>query len=350
MINYLETNKHLKNKFNLKDYSLSNNNITDECGVILSASNKDEILKLISNYPDCHYTDLVKQLRKNFKIKKVVLGSGSEDLIIRINSILKNCGKVAIVSPNFYRVKETIGYCEEIYVDYSLDSKFLNIESIYKQVKGDIKAVWISNPNPMIGKIYRKAQIVSLVKKYKKILFILDESAIDFVKDVGDFSVIDIAQKINNLIVIRSFSKLYGIAGLRAGFATGRTVFLDEVRNNGLTFPINSLAEYFIKNILAERNIKNKIIDKIKKHKLLIKSLLSKDSNIIFSESVTNCIFLKHKHKDIFSELLKVGIVGLKLDDSKGIKEKGFIRITVHSSEKLYKNLFAGFSKFLSLK
>lgn len=350
MVNYLEKNKHIKKQSDLKDYSLSNNNITDEYSTILSAGNKDKILELISNYPDCYYKDLIELLEKSFKINRVILGSGSEDLIIRINSILKNCKKVAIVFPNFYRTEETIGCCEKIYADYSLNSKFLDIESIYRQIKKDIGAVWISNPNPMIGKLYRKKQIVDLVKKYKKTLFIIDESAIDFIKSTQNFSVIDIAQKLNNLIVIRSFSKLYGIAGLRAGFATGKTKFLDEVKNNGLTFPINSLADYFIKNILADKNINNRIIDKIEKHKSLIKNLLSKDSNIIFSESITNCLFLKHKNKDIFSELLKIGIIGLKLDEHKGIKEKGFVRITIHSSEKLYKNLFVSFSKFLELK
>jgi histidinol-phosphate aminotransferase len=199
----------------------------------------------------------------------------------------------------------------------------------------------------MIGKACKKEKLISLIKKHKRILFIIDESAIDFIKDSRIYSVIDFAQKTDNLIVLRSFSKLYGIVGLRVGFATGKTKILEKIEKIGLTFPVNGVAEYFVRELLTKRPIVNNIRKKISLHKYLIGKILAKNPNIILSKSVTNCLFFGHKNKNIFPELLKLNILALNLNGQEGIKEKNFVRLTVHSADSLFKNLSEQISKFV---
>ncbi len=232
MDNYLKKIEKFK-KIDLKNYSLSNNNIGDEYKLLKNKINYTKLLELVSKYPDYRYLDLIKILKRTFKINNVVLGSGSEDLIIRINLVLKDKGDIAILLPNFYRIMETAEKYKKIYTHYNLDSEFLDIKPIFSQIDKSIRSLWISNPNPMIGKVYKKEQLLRLIKDYPNVLFIIDESAIDFIENSSKFSVIDAAQILNNLIVIRSFSKLYGLAGLRAGFATGKLKILNKVKDFG---------------------------------------------------------------------------------------------------------------------
>ena len=347
MKNYLKAAKNLKSGIDQKDYSLSNNNIGKEYKDLISRISGRKLLELVSRYPDYQYTECIKALKSNFGIDKVILGSGSEDLIIRINSVLKNNGGIGILFPTFYRIEETAGKYKELYTLYRRDSKFADIDFFSEQINRSVKALWILNPNPMIGKLYKREQLLKLIKNYSGILFIIDESAAGFIKDSERHSVIDIAQCVKNLIVIRSFSKLYSLAGLRIGFATGNTEILNKVKEISLTFPINGVAEYFIRSILKEKNVINRIRGKIEKYKLLIKNLLSQDPKIIFSKSATNCLFFGDPQKDIFPRLLKFGVLALKLDGHKGVNEKNFVRITIHSSEFLHNDLFSRLYKFI---
>ena len=352
MTNYLKVTRKLQKFFysiDAKDYSLSNNNIFDELEILPKIDNK-KILELISKYPDYKYTELTKILQQKFKIKNIIFGSGSEELIIRINSILKRNRGLGILYPNFYRIMETAGPHKKIYTSYKKNSKFLDIEPIEKQIDKNITSLWISNPNPMIGKVFRNKDMVKMIKKYSNILFIVDEVTIDFIEDSDSFSVLKLSQKVKNLIVIKSFSKFYGLAGLRIGFATGQASILNEIKNIGLTFPITGIAEYFAKNILTKENLFSQISKKIEDHKLSAKNLLSQDPNIIFSESITNCLFFKSLKQDVFTELLKFGIISLKLNGNEGIKEKDFVRITIHSSENLFSDLFSALFKFINSK
>lgn len=348
MSNYLKKTNELLNEkgMDTKDYSLSNNNISDE-PEILSLMIPEKIAELVGRYPDYNYAELTKVLQAKYKIENIIYGSGSEDLIIRINLALKQRGLIGISYPNFYRIMETAGPHEKIFMEYSRDSEFFDVGSIKEQL-GDVKGIksfWITNPNPMIGKIFSKEDMEKLVMDRPDVLFIFDESAIDFVQNGDSYSMLDLSQCVSNLIVIRSFSKLYGLAGLRVGFATGQSGLLDEVRKIGLTFPLSTVAEYFAVNVLANDRLFDKVRGKIEKNKSIVRELLKKDSDIIFSESVTNCLFFSSRKEDIFEKLLSFGIVTLKLDKTEGVNETNIIRMAIHSSDKRFDDLYLSLSK-----
>ncbi|MBU4348087.1 aminotransferase class I/II-fold pyridoxal phosphate-dependent enzyme [Patescibacteria group bacterium] len=350
-INYLRKAEIFKQGIDRRDYSLSNNNVDDEYDNLLPNINSSKLFDLAGKYPDYRYKELTNALRNSFGINNIILGSGSEDLIIRINSCLKKSGGIGVLLPNFYRTTETAGKYTKFYSDYKLNSEILDINFLSNQIERNkkIKALWISNPNPMIGKIYKKEHLLHLIKKYPNILFIIDEALIDFTEREKEYSVIKDAQLLDNLVVMRSFSKLYSLAGLRVGYATGKANILEKIKENGLTFPVSSIAEHCIINVLKKKNVLLKIKKRIKKHKLLLEEVLSKTPDIIISKSATNCIFFGHKKINTFSELLKIGIISLELNNHDGMREKNFVRITVHSSEYLFNDLFHRILKFIKL-
>jgi len=337
MSNYLKKYQFKK----LKDYSLSNN-IDNEYEKIFNIDNK-KLTLIINKYPDPEYRNLIGSIKKEYKINNLVLGNGSEDLIIRINFLLKKMGTIGIVVPNFYRIIETSGEYFEINPSEGIDSIYSNIDSLL--INNNIKSIWISNPNPLTGKLYKRKELLYLIEKYNKILFIIDESAIDFLENVEDSSLINHSQKQKNLLVIRSFSKLYGMAGIRAAFITGKAKVIENIKEIGPTFPISGLGEYLIMATFKNKNRINKIKRKIKKNKITIENALIKNNNIVMNKSSTNCIFIKHKTENIFKKLLKSKILTLNLNTQKGISKKNFVRITIHSSDKLFNDLYVSLKK-----
>jgi len=337
MSNYLKKYKFDK----LKDYSLSNN-VDNEYEKIFNIDNKKFTL-IANKYPDSEYRNLISSIKKEYKINNLVLGNGSEDLIIKINFLLKKIGTIGIVIPNFYRTIETSGEYFKINSLEEIDSIYSNID--LSLINDNIKSIWISNPNPLTGKLYKRKELLYLVKKYKKILFLIDESAIDFLENIDDNSLINLSQKQKNLLVIRSFSKLYGMAGIRAAFVTGKAKIIENIKKIGLTFPVSGLGEYLIMATFKNKNRINKIKRKIKKNKITIENALIKNNNIVMNKSATNCIFIKHKKENIFKKLLKSKILTLNLNTQKGIKRKNFVRITIHSSDKLFNDLYISLKK-----
>lgn len=195
--------------------------------------------------------------------------------------------------------------------------------------------------------MFRKKQLKRLIDDFPQVLFILDETCIDFL-DNG-FSMMTEAQTRNNLVIIRSFSKLYGLAGLRAGFASGKVKILNRIKENDLTFPLTGLTTYLIKVVLKNQDFFSQIKDKIKKHKLTLEEVLVKNPEIILNRSITNCLFFAHREKDAYQALFNSGVISLLLAGQPGIQEKGFVRITVPSSENLYQKLYSALVKFVNL-
>lgn len=99
--------------------------------------------------------------------------------------------------------------------------------------------------------------------------------------------------------------------------------------------------------ILKKKAVVTSIRKRVREHKISLEKLLLSNKNIIISKSVTNCVFLKHKKINIFDELLKMNIIALSMDDQYVASNKGFVRLTVHSSEVLFNNLYISISKLL---
>src|SRR4030042_1988111 len=154
------------------------------------------------------------------------------------------------------------------------------------------------------------------------------------------YSLLDECKNYKNIIVLTSLGKMYAATGLRIGFAAGNKELLKAMQNKGLTFPVSSLSEYLIRKILGDKSFINNIRKRIKKNKAEVEKLLSTVKNIEAKSSVTNCVFCRYKENNlIYRKLLRLGIVSLDLDSQEGIKEKGWVRITIHSSKIKQKNL-----------
>jgi histidinol-phosphate/aromatic aminotransferase/cobyric acid decarboxylase-like protein len=284
--------------------------------------NKNNVA-LFSTYPEHDYTSVKRAICKKYNLDQVILGSGNEDFIIRINRLIKDKKwKVGIVLPIFYRTIETC-------------SRFSQImeKNLFKEDLEEYDFVWINNPNLFTGKTHTRDSLIELIKKYPKTIFGIDEAAIFSIPEWKQHTLTGHCKDLNNVVLLNSFSKMFGIAGLRAAFASGNSDILDEIEKIGPTFPYNSVAELFVRTILVDDNILKSIHGKIKNNKEKFIEILRK-RNIEAVPSMVNCVFFKNQE---FRKILeRLGILCLDLDGQIGMEDKGVTRMTVYSSEKVF--------------
>ena len=176
-------------------------------------------------YPDSDGTFFRKVLSKQFRIKRdrIILGSGSDQIFELICKLFLNKGDEVVV-PEFsfiiYRIYSRMFGAK---VKYAKEENFqASVESILKCVSRKTKIVFLANQNNPTGTYLNKNEVLKLRKKLRSdILLVIDDAYFEYIDDLNYSSGIDLFSNSQNVIVTRTFSKIYGLAGLRIGWGYG---------------------------------------------------------------------------------------------------------------------------------
>ena len=172
--------------------------------------------------------------------------------------------------------------------------------------KPKTKWIYIANPNQPDGKIIQKEDIIKILNRAykKKILVVLDEAYIQFSRQN---SLTSLVKRFSNLVILKTFSKFPGLAGLRIGYIVANPKFIKVFNAVRPIFDISALsiaiAEYFVKN----RRAQNLYIQKIKRSKNYMINQCKK-RNLQFINTETNFFYIKipsAKLKKIHNTLIK---------------------------------------------
>lgn len=220
-----------------------------------SARMKEEIKanfdKLLTEYPSgLAINNLI--MAKNFCINKdyICTGNGAAELIKSLMESLR--GNIGIVYPTFEEYPNRRN--DETIIPYLPNNKDFSYSAndlidFFKQK--NIKSLLLINPDNPSGNFISQKEVLRLSQwcQDKNINFILDESFVDFSKEGHLNSLLsnEILEKYNNLIVIKSISKSYGVPGLRLGLlATSNTNIIDYLKKDVSIWNINSFAEFYL--------------------------------------------------------------------------------------------------------
>jgi histidinol-phosphate aminotransferase len=284
----------------------------------------------VNRYPDSNSFYLKKKLASAFKLEpeNFVLGNGSDELI-------------DIVIKTFVNEDETILTSQRTFLEYEIISKVNNrkaitlplkgfkfdLEAIKKKIDSKTKLVFIANPNNPTGTYVNKPELEKFLKGLpKNVIVVLDEAYDTFI-DVKDYPRgVDYIKK-DNLIVLQTFSKAYGLSGLRIGCAICAehlSVFMEKTRQ---PFNVNLLAQAGALAALDDKQFLKKTRDLTLKGKKYLYQAFGK-MGLSYVPSAANFILLDVKQdcRVIFKDLLKLGVI---VRDMKQYGLDTFIRVTI---------------------
>ncbi len=208
-------------------------------GSVLQALRRE--LPEVEHYPDPCCRLLIERLASLHEIESsnILIGNGSNELIHLIVRALRPT-RVAIVEPTYteyVRASRLTGAA----IDHWLpeDGQFTPLPFDSE----DAELVWLCNPNNPTGRLWPREQLFSWIAAFPRCTFVVDEAFMPFLPDEAMQSMIPALAHLDNLIVLRSMTKIYALPGLRLGYLAAAKPLVDRMRQHVIPWSVNSLAQ-----------------------------------------------------------------------------------------------------------
>jgi len=288
--------------------------------------------------PDRFLNKYAKFLGNNVKYENLLTTNGSDMAIRYILETFGEKGKeVLTVTPSFemYWVNCNILGLKHVAVSYEKDLT-IKIENILDAINDNTRIIVLLNPNNPVGNAYTQEELEKVIAKAKTVgaIVLIDEAYHYFY----DKTFLEYALKEENVILLRTFSKLMSIAACRLGVIISNPDLIHYIKNARLTFDANSIALLFAERLIDNPKIIENLIKEEKEGKAYLLDKL-KENNYWVKDCLGNFIFIKTKRnaKEVAKDLeekykLLVHPYGNEL-------LKDFIRVSVGSKNAMDKFL-----------
>ena len=276
-----------------------------------------EKLKTIHRYP--YIRPVVQAASRYYQVEsnQVVLGNGSSELIDKLMQAYGEAGSAVLISENSFPLYALCAQVHRLHIhkvsmERNLKVSIRNMLSVLQKNK-DIRLIFISNPNNPTGSYITHSEAEALLSATlnKDVLVILDEAYWEYVRAEDFPEGLSLMQKYPHLVLLRSMSKVMGLAGLRAGVMLAQPSITDFIRKVICPFNINTLAAQAILHCLSSPSFKKYLLDS---KELVWRSLdyfyqELKKMGLIFYPSQGNFLLFSAGRPDAFSSFLERGLI-----------------------------------------
>lgn len=276
-------------------YSSARDEYSGNASVYLDA-NENPYNNGVNRYPDPLQLKLKERISaiKNVSIGQIFLGNGSDECIDLLFRLFCVSGKdqVTAITPSYgmYAVSARIN---QIKLNESiLNNDFtLNTDQIIKDAEGS-KLLFICSPNNPTGNSFSKNQLIEILTRFDGIV-VIDEAYIDF---AFEESMITELASFSNLVICQTFSKAYGMAGIRLGMLFASSEIINWMNKIKPPYNINQLTQEFALNKLSNLNlVQSEIKTLIEERTILLNELIKCRSVVQVYQSNSNFILIKVK-------------------------------------------------------
>lgn len=272
-------------------------------------------LNKIERYPDNYCKKLREKLAFKYTItnENLIFGNGSVEIIQMITrALIQADDEIITCSPTFqsYYLETFIEQGKVIDIPLTDSYKF-DLDGIVSKITNKTKIIYIANPNNPTGTIITSSELTDFMKKIpNNILVVLDEAYAEFVNDKDYPDSIKLLQEFSNICILRTFSKAYGLAGLRVGYGISNPRFINELEKVRLPFNVSSIAQEAALIALEDIRFLNDCIENNRKViENVYKRLDSYNIEYIKTEANFIMIDIKQDCKIIAEKLLENGFI-----------------------------------------
>ncbi len=336
----MEINKLVRaNIRKLKPYTSARDSYSD--GLLLDANENSlgsvvvsDSVENLNRYPDPNQMVLRKKLSGYLNVKSEYLfaGVGSDeviDLLIRI-FCEPRIDSVVIFEPTYGMYKVACDINDVKVESFPLDENFQPDLSQLDEIKTvNPKLVFICSPNNPTGNLIDRELILKLADELNCII-VVDQAYIDF---SDESNLIDEVKGRKNLVLLRTFSKAWGLAGVRFGFAIANPEIIDYLFKVKAPYNLNKLTTQVVlnamDNLTRKREYVNQIVDE--RERLISELKMIKDIEKVFPSNANFILFKSDRSSEIFEQLVKKGII--IRDRGNQLNLKNCLRVTVGTKE-----------------
>lgn len=288
----------------------------------------------MEHYPDADSLSLISSLKKytGLSDSNIIVGNGAIEILYNFCTAFLSKKHVLIPTPTFSEYESASKLVDCKFIFFKTMNLSENIDSFISKIPFN-GCVFVCNPNNPTGTILSKKQLTKIISaaKNKSSFVFVDECFIELVPESNE-SVINLIKKYDNLFILRSLTKSFGLAGIRIGYGLGSKTIIDILKKIKIPWSVNTLAQQA--GIMAIKN---------KSHLTKSKSIIKKESNFLKKKiaqipgfechnSSTNFILIKTKDESttIQKKLLKHKILIRDCKNFRGLNNH-YIRIAVKS-------------------
>lgn len=257
----------------------------------------EESLTNIYDYPDQCKENLANAISRRYHVAsdKICVGNGASDVIFRTVFTLKP-KKALVLAPMFGEYEAALK-CVDAKIDYYQmnHTDFKVKDDIMDQITEEVDMLCICNPNNPTGTLMPKEQVLKVLEHCEKndCWMVVDECFLEFVQNGEDYSAMDCLENSSRLIIIKSFTKMYGIAGLRLGYALcGQDGLAGRIDHAGCDWNVNIVAEAAGLASLESEDYENKVLEYTTREREWMAQKLS-DYGFRVMDCVANFLFFQ---------------------------------------------------------
>ena len=288
-------------------------------------------LKNINRYPDAACFALRDKVARKLKVspENLIFGNGSDELIVMaLRTFVEKEQEVIVGTPTFliYEIQAKVAGVKV--VKSRLKNNRYNLDDIRSKITSKTRIIFIANPDNPNGTYLNRVEVENFLKSMPKdVIVFFDEAYYEFAPK--DFpKTIDYVKSKGNLIVTRTFSKAYSLAGLRVGFGVADKRLIDAMNKVREPFNVNCLAQVAAYAALADPRYMQRCVEYLNKEKKRLYAELDK-LDLGYVKSATNFILIKVKDlpsRDVFNRFLREGVI---VRDMSAWGLKNYIRVSL---------------------
>ncbi|MBH44112.1 MAG: histidinol-phosphate transaminase [Gammaproteobacteria bacterium] len=305
--------------------------------------NVKKVIKDIYRYPDSHSKILKNSLvnilsHNSINENNLLIGNGSNEILEFIaRAFLNNQSEVIFSKHSFlvYKIISTLSNAKIIETKPRQNKydQYLgtDLESIMEKISSKTKVIFIANPNNPTGTIIDITDIRNFLKNIPKhIIVVIDEAYYEYSSYLNKTSAVNLIRKFPNVIVTRTFSKIYGLAGLRIGYGISSQKNIRTLTSHRQPFNINIAAQYLANVALDDQDHVKYCLKKNLDGMNYIISTFEK-LGIDYLSPYGNFITLNlgKKTKSLYNKLISKGIILRPLEN---YNLSNYLRMTIGTS------------------
>lgn len=277
---------------------------------------------LSNRYPDSSAQELRDLVAEKFMLdpSQIVFGVGLDEVIVMLSRVFLQPGDEELVSiPTFseYALHAEIEEAVIKKVATKANGQ-IDFSALLKSITAKTKLIWLCNPNNPTGTFETVASIEKFIQQVpKETMVLVDEAYIDFVTEENPTTTMNLTKKYPNIVVMRTFSKAYGLANFRVGYAVFSNQIAGEVQKVRLPYNVSSIAQTAAIAAFKDQGFVDEVVAKNAIERTKYEKLFQR-LGLEFYHSQANFIFFKvSSAQELAQILLKNGYLirtGLRPD------------------------------------